>query len=122
MYDFLKSFEFNIWKDDEGGITGNVLLDMANAVQNAGLMIVCASEPYCISECCRLELEYGHQMKKEMILIRLDPNLNFSGKGSVGLILGSKLYFEFSIIPRVIFSHQFQPMKYLYFILTFYVR
>ena len=89
-----------MWKDDEGGITGNVFHDMANAVQNAGLMIVCASEAYCSSECCRLELEYAQHMRKEMVLIRLDPNLNFGGKGSVGLILASKLYFAFRIIFR----------------------
>ena len=90
---FLKKSDIKVWKDDEGGITGNILDDMANAVQNAALMIVCVSEPYCNSENCKRELEYGANTKTEMILVKLEPSLDLTGKGSISLLLGSKLYF-----------------------------
>lgn len=59
-------------------------------------MIICLSEPYCESESCKRELEYGANMKTDMIVIKLNPNMNLIGKGSVSLILGSKLYITFN--------------------------
>ena len=94
---FLKNKGIKTWKDDEGGITGNILEDMANAVQHAALMIVLISEAYCISANCRREVEYGANLDKNMIVVKLEPKLDLVGKGSISLILGSKLYFTFQI-------------------------
>ena len=59
-------------------------------------MIVCVSEAYCASENCKRELEYGANMKREMVIVKLDSKLNLIGKGSISLLLGSKLYIEFT--------------------------
>ena len=94
---FLKTTGLKIWKDDEGGITGNILKDMADAVENAALMIVCMSEAYCSSANCRREIEYGANMETKMIVVKLEPKLKLVGKGSISLILASELYCTFQI-------------------------
>jgi len=59
-------------------------------------MIICVSDAYCTSENCKRELEYGANLNKKMIVVKLDSKLILAGKGSVSLILGSKLYIEFT--------------------------
>lgn len=96
LSEVLKKSGLKVWKDDEGGMSGNILDDMAHAVQNAALMIVCVSEAYCASDNCKRELEYGANLKREMVIVKLDSKLNLIGKGAISLLLGSKLYIEFT--------------------------
>lgn len=90
MSTWLKSKNAKTWKDDEGGMS-----DMAVAVQKSVLLIVFISEAFFTSETCKREVEYGANMNKKMIVIKLEPDLKLSSKGSLGWRLASKLNFAF---------------------------
>ena len=99
---FLKTTGLKIWKDDEGGITDNMLKDMADAacsdaVQNAALMIVCMSEAYCSSANCRQEIADGANMGTKMIVVNLEPKLKLDDKGLISVILAAEVNDKFQI-------------------------
>jgi male-specific lethal 1 len=65
---------------------------MADAVQNAAVVIVCMSEKYKNSPNCRLEAEYTCKLQKPIIPVRVETN--YEARGWLGALLGTKLYFD----------------------------
>ena len=59
LFDFLVGKKLKVWKDDRGGMGGNMFEDIKNGIDGAKLMLICVSEPYLASKHCQLELEYG---------------------------------------------------------------
>ena len=59
LYEALVGKGLKVWKDDQGGMKGNMFEDMKEGIDNSKMMVVCVSEPYLSSKHCMLELEYG---------------------------------------------------------------
>jgi DNA-binding transcriptional MerR regulator len=66
---------------------------MSDAVDNAEVMLSCISLAYKESANCRLEAQYGHQVEVEMLPLMMEKG--FSPTGWLGLLVGTKLYFNF---------------------------
>ncbi|XP_045181801.2 uncharacterized protein LOC123540650 [Mercenaria mercenaria] len=89
----LKEHKFKVWMDvDE--MCGSTLQAMADAVENATVVLLCYSRRYKESDNCRLEAEYAHERKKPIVPLKME--LNYKPDGWLGLMLGSKLYIEFT--------------------------
>ncbi|XP_062585822.1 uncharacterized protein LOC134247482, partial [Saccostrea cucullata] len=89
----LKKEGVEVWIDVER-MGGSTLSAMAEAVENAALVLICMSEKYKESPNCRLEAEYTFQLRKEYIPLMVQKR--YRPDGWLGMILGAKLYFDFS--------------------------
>lgn len=89
----LKKEGVEVWIDVER-MGGSTLSAMAEAVENAAVVLICMSEKYKQSPNCRLEAEYTFQMRKEYIPLMVQKR--YRPDGWLGMILGAKLYFDFS--------------------------
>ncbi|KAL3859214.1 hypothetical protein ACJMK2_009443 [Sinanodonta woodiana] len=84
---------YNVWLDLEHMHT--YMLDaMAQAVEKAFVVLVCFSEKYKLSQNCRAEAEYAFHKQKEIIPLKMQAGYN--PDGWLGILIGSKLYYEFS--------------------------
>lgn len=88
----LKKEGVEVWIDVER-ITGSIYDAMAQAVQNAAVVLICVSKGYKQSCNCQLEAEYTFQMRKEMIPIMVEKG--YRPDGWLGLLVGAKLYIDF---------------------------
>eukprot|EP01046_Picozoa_sp_COSAG06_P069348 COSAG06_NODE_18874_length_864_cov_1.048366_1_plen_126_part_10 len=68
---------------------------MSEAVEGAECMLYGVSEKYKESANCRLELNYGSQVLDDDQLIPLMMQKDYRATGWLGLILGTKLWYEF---------------------------
>ena len=66
---------------------------MAEAVDNADLMLICVSLAYKESANCRLEAQYGHSQKIEMVPLMMERD--YRPTGWLGLLIGSRLWYPF---------------------------
>ncbi|KAJ8311375.1 hypothetical protein KUTeg_010730 [Tegillarca granosa] len=73
---------------------GSTLDAMAKAVENSSVVIIGMSEKYKQSPNCRLEAEYAIKLQKNYIPLMLQKK--YRPDGWLGIILGTKLYFDFS--------------------------
>ena len=55
---------------------------MANAVEDADIIVVCISQNYFDSKNCKKELEYADELGKTLVVVKLDPDLQLTGHGS----------------------------------------
>lgn len=103
FYDwFKKNGEINIWKDDQNGINDHINNDMAFGIENARLVLVFLTEPYFTSENCFKEINYADSLKRDLIIVKLQPGLNLGGRGAISLIANSKLYVRVSTTNNVL--------------------
>ena len=93
FYDFAKDHEnIKLLVDDKNGMNYDLNEDMASGVEESNLVVVFLTNPYFESENCRLEINYAHALKKPIIIVKLNKDLNILGRGAVSLIISSKLY------------------------------
>jgi len=91
--EYLTAQGYSVWLDLEQ-MGGSTLEAMANAVEGSTVICVAMSEKYKNSGNCRLEGEYAQQQKK--IIVPFMMQKNFRPTGWLGMLLGAKLYFDFS--------------------------
>ncbi|XP_077984640.1 uncharacterized protein LOC144439239 [Glandiceps talaboti] len=96
--DRLKAAGFNVWMDVEK-MAGSTLEAMADAVEKADVVLICMSEKYKNSPSCRTEAEYTYKLGKDFVPIRVQEN--YSPDGWLGILIGTKLYFDISSEPRL---------------------
>ncbi|KAK3098736.1 hypothetical protein FSP39_022570 [Pinctada imbricata] len=84
---------FNVWMDIEN-MEGSLLESMARGIENASVVLLCYSEKYKDSQNCRTEAEYTYKLKKETIPLRMQTN--YAPDGWLGILIGSKLFYDFS--------------------------
>lgn len=72
---------------------------MANAVEDAAVVIMCMSENYKNSASCRTEADYAYNLRKPIIPIRTQPD--YIARGWLGAIAGTRLYFDCWSIEQV---------------------
>lgn len=91
--DALKSQGYNVWLDIYN-MSGSTLEAMAEAVEKASVVLICMSQKYKNSPSCRLEAEYAFQQGKTIIPLKMEKG--YRADGWLGLLIGTKLFFEFS--------------------------
>jgi hypothetical protein len=72
---------------------GSTVSAMADAIDNAAVVIFAVSEPYKESANCRMELNYALNSKRDLLPLMVQAN--FVPKGWLGLILGTRLWHGF---------------------------
>lgn len=83
-----------VWMDvDQMG--GSTLVAMADAVERAGVMLMFVSKDYKQSANCRTEAEYAFKLQRRIVPVLVEPD-GYTGDGWLGMIVGSKLYFDIS--------------------------
>lgn len=90
---FLGQFDIRVWIDDEQ-MFGSTLGAMASGIENSSLFIIGISSSYMKSPNCRSEAEYAYQIKKPIIPLIME--LKYKPHNWLGLIMGTKVYYEFS--------------------------
>ncbi|CAC5419666.1 unnamed protein product [Mytilus coruscus] len=93
LKDLLQDKGLPIWIDTEQ-MRGSTLQAMAEAVENAALVLICMSESYKHSPNCRLESEYTYRCGKEYIPLMVQKY--YKPDGWLGALLGTKLFIDFS--------------------------
>ncbi|XP_076444160.1 uncharacterized protein LOC143282413 [Babylonia areolata] len=91
--DSLRSQGFRVWMDVDN-ISGSTLQAMAEAVEQADAVLMCMSERYKNSPNCRTEAEYAFALHKPIIPLLMERN--YKPDGWLGILRGSKLFFDFS--------------------------
>ena len=84
---------YKVWFDLDM-MKGSTLDAMSEAVEGAEVMLYGLSKKYKESVNCRMEAQYGNQRGKDMIPLRCEKG--YTAKGWLGLILGSRLWYDFS--------------------------
>jgi hypothetical protein len=67
---------------------------MANAIENSSCVLMCMTEAYKQSANCRAEAEYAFQLKKPIVPLIMQKN--YKPNGWLGIILGSKIFVDFT--------------------------
>ena len=75
-------------------IYGSSLASMAEAVENASVVLMCVSEKYYASPNCRLEAEYAMRLRKPIVPLMMQEG--FVPRGWLGICVGDKIYYKFS--------------------------
>ena len=88
----LQANGYRVWMDLEQ-MRGSTLEAMAKAVENSSVVLVCVSERYKESPNCRSEAEYAYQLRKDIIPLMMQRN--YRGDGWLGMLVGTKLWFDF---------------------------
>jgi len=84
---------YTVWLDVEQ-MGGSTLQAMADAVEGSAVICVAASAKYAASANCRLEGEYALQQRKTIVPFMMEKG--YRPSGWLGMLMGSKLYFDFS--------------------------
>eukprot|EP00794_Sanderia_malayensis_P019285 gene19285-21211_t len=95
--DALTKRGYNVWIDVEK-IQGNIIDAMADAVEQAAVIIICMSKRYQRSNNCRAEAQYSHKLEKKMIPLMMENN--YKPDGWLGLLLGCELYTDFTTLEK----------------------
>ncbi|CAG5115397.1 unnamed protein product [Candidula unifasciata] len=91
--EFLRNRGYKIWMDIDN-IQGSTLQAMAEAVEQADVVIICMSEKYKESPNCRSEAEYAFCLQKPIVPLLMQ--YEYKPDGWLGILLGTKLFFNFS--------------------------
>ncbi|CAH1783289.1 unnamed protein product [Owenia fusiformis] len=91
--DRLKANGYKTWIDVEQ-MGGSTLEAMAEAVEQASMVLLCFSEKYKDSPNCRTEAEYTFQLRKKTVPIKVQQG--YTPNGWLGMMIGTKLFYDFS--------------------------
>lgn len=80
-----KSRGHQVWIEVDQ-IYGSSLSSMAEAIENASVVLMCVSEKYYLSPSCRLEAEYAVKLQKPIIPLIMQQD--FTPVGWLGAIIG----------------------------------
>ena len=56
---------------------------------------MCVSESYFESRNCKKELEYSDELNKDLIVVKLETELDLKGHGAYSMILSKQVYVSF---------------------------
>ena len=93
LKEMLQNKKVKLWIDVEQ-MRGSTLEAMADAVENAAIVLICMSEDYKKSPNCRVEAENTFRLKKKYIPLMVQKY--YKPDGWLGSLLGSRIYIDFS--------------------------
>ena len=87
----LQASGYRVWMDLEE-MSGSTLDTMAKAVEDAAVVLVCVSQRYKESQCCRSEADYTFKLGKDIIPLMMQRN--YKADGWLGILVGTKLWID----------------------------
>ncbi|KAL3892371.1 hypothetical protein ACJMK2_004582 [Sinanodonta woodiana] len=91
--DILREKGFPVWMDIKN-MGGSTLQDMAEAVENASVVLVCYSRKYKDSPNCRAEAEYAFEERKEIIPLKMEAD--YKRDGWLAMVITGKKFIDFT--------------------------
>ncbi|XP_041361359.1 uncharacterized protein LOC121377441 [Gigantopelta aegis] len=91
--DHIKHLGIPVWMDIDN-MGGSILQAMAEAIEDAKVILICMSHKYKNSPNCRAEGVYAFQKRKTIIPLIMERG--YRPDGWLGIILGSELFYDFS--------------------------
>ncbi|XP_071121777.1 M protein, serotype 5-like [Mytilus edulis] len=88
----LKNENIKVWMNVDN-MQGCIVDDMANAIEQADIVLVCYSSKYRNSYNCRAEARYAYQLRKTIIPLKMEKG--YTADSWLSFIIGSLLYFDF---------------------------
>ncbi|XP_030849677.1 uncharacterized protein LOC105440236 [Strongylocentrotus purpuratus] len=85
----LRKRGYNVWMDEDH-MMGDKIGAMAEAVENADMIIACITRGYQDSQDCRTEASYAYECKKKIIPVKVN---DFKASGWLGGITAGKIYY-----------------------------
>ena len=106
FYEWAKQNNSNIefWKDDQGGINDHLNEDMALGIQGAHVVVVFISDAYFQSKNCNKEINYAESLKREIIIVKMEEDVELLGRGAISLIVKTKLNVSIVFIVFILFD------------------
>ena len=98
LRDSLMAEGFTVWMDVDR-MMGSTLEAMAIAVEQSDAIVMCVTSRYKESQACRTEAEYAFTRKKPLIPVMLEKG--YSPDGWLGIIMGSKLYYNMHTVDEM---------------------
>ncbi|CAF3809627.1 unnamed protein product [Rotaria sp. Silwood1] len=90
----LRSRGYNVWMDEDD-LNGNILYEeLALAIENASIVLICFNRQYAESDFCRKEACYTVRCGIDYIPCRMEAP--FRARGWLGIIISDHLYCDFS--------------------------
>ncbi|CAF3219369.1 unnamed protein product [Rotaria socialis] len=91
--DFLEKDGFRVWLDRDR-MHGDVIVAMADAIENSEFIIICMSETYKASPYCQAEANYAFQRQSKLLPLVMKPK--YKPDGWLGFIMSGKIYVDFT--------------------------
>ncbi|KAH9257260.1 hypothetical protein BASA81_004417 [Batrachochytrium salamandrivorans] len=95
IHALLESQGYPVWRDEQN-MKGNIIDAMTDAVSKSTVVLVLVSPFYKDSVNCRKECEFADNNNRKLIPVLVEPGYVFKADGWLGLLLGSKLYYDVS--------------------------
>ncbi|GBG31660.1 Hypothetical Protein FCC1311_078852 [Hondaea fermentalgiana] len=86
---------FSVWMDVDK-MHGNILEQMAFAVENSSIVLLCMTKEYYLSNSCHAEADYTYALNKPRVPLLFQAN--FRPSGWLGMLLGMQRYVDFSAV------------------------
>ena len=87
----LKSLGYSVWRDEEElSFADGLHSQLAEAIKNSKLVLVCLTQKYIASENCTKELQYANLLKKPLSVLMID-HMKYEEMGGIGFIIGPLL-------------------------------
>ncbi|CAF3216655.1 unnamed protein product [Rotaria socialis] len=93
IYNRLLENKYIVWMD-KVNMGDDILVSMANAVENSYIVLLCINQHYYESHYCRLEVEYAAEKRIKFIPCLMEKS--FRAESWLGIIKGSSLHVDFS--------------------------
>lgn len=94
IYDRLTNqSKLRVWFDKKN-MYGSVMDSMAEAVEKSEFVLICMSEAYKKSRCCRSEATYAYKLQRCIIPLKLHRDFRLSGW--LAMTIGDLLYVDFT--------------------------
>lgn len=95
IHQILEAQGYEVWRDEQD-MKDNIVEAMASAIGKSGYVLVLVSRTYKESANCSMECQFAHKNKRKLIPVLVEHGYDFSSDGWLGLLLGTKLYYDVS--------------------------
>ncbi|KAH9261237.1 hypothetical protein BASA81_000941 [Batrachochytrium salamandrivorans] len=95
IHAILESQGYPVWRDEQN-MKADIMTAMADAVSKSTVVLVLVSPFYKESANCQMECQFAHNNNRKLIPVLVEPGYAFKADGWLGLLLGSKLYYDVS--------------------------
>ncbi|KAH9260427.1 hypothetical protein BASA81_001597 [Batrachochytrium salamandrivorans] len=95
IHSLLESQGYSVWRDEQN-MKADIMTAMADAVSKSTVVLVLVSPFYRESANCQMECQFAHNNNRKLIPVLVEPGYAFKADGWLGLLLGSKLYYDVS--------------------------
>ncbi|KAH9260603.1 hypothetical protein BASA81_001070 [Batrachochytrium salamandrivorans] len=95
IHSLLESQGYPVWRDEQN-MKADIMTAMTDAVSKSTVVLVLVSPFYKESPNCQMECQFAHNNNRKLIPVLVEPGYVFKADGWLGLLLGSKLYYDVS--------------------------